>query len=237
MQEIISVFCYGCKTYKSPNLFERIPTRGSSGPYRCSDCGNLHELSVNDCPGCGSPLDRKGILCSLCFKLTRTHARTRLTPSETKKCQKCLHSLPIAEFGVTVRRSDGHNNLCRTCHMEGVHSALAKMQANAPGKFRGDSILRSQEYRVEKLGRKSQTITSEHLSNLWSSQDGNCYWCKKSMNPFDDCTLEHIKSLANGGTHSIENLALACNRCNLTRNKDKQLALSLYLNTMFSKEN
>lgn len=238
MQQIISIFCFGCKEYRAPELFEAVPTKGSNGPYRCKECRELlSKTQEGHCSGCGGSLDRKGELCKACYKLSRTHARVRIATAKEKYCSKCNRVLPIEDFGFTVRRSDGRNSLCKQCHMEGVHTALAKMQQKAPGTHRANGILRNQEHRVEKLGRKSQTISSDDLANLWENQEGKCYWCKKPMNPFDDCTLEHIKSLANGGTHTMDNISLCCNRCNHTRNKDKKVAFELYLDAMFSKVN
>lgn len=236
MQDIIGVLCFGCKSYRKPDLFLTIPKKGSSGPYRCEECGSLPLHQANGCPGCGNPIDRKGDLCTGCHKLSRTHAWVRIRSPKEKTCQKCQRTLPISEFGVTVRRSDGHNNLCRECHLEGVKQGLRTMQTKAPGKVRAENVLRSQEHRMQKLRLPAQKITSADLGKLWDTQRGKCHWCDKPMNPFTDCTIEHLIPIGSGGQHVLENLALSCNRCNMTRNNNKMLALELYLDSKFSKE-
>ena len=44
-------------------------------------------------------------------------------------------------------------------------------------------------------------------------RDGDtCFYCGKPLENY--CTVEHILSISNGGTNSIENLVLSHDKCN-----------------------
>ena len=60
---------------------------------------------------------------------------------------------------------------------------------------------------------------------LWAEQKGRCIYCDRRMSrptpdgPLPDkaATLDHIYPRCKGGTDHIDNLALACNRCNVAK--------------------
>lgn len=60
---------------------------------------------------------------------------------------------------------------------------------------------------------------------LWAHQNGRCcycgrqmVWCKgKNRNADHSATREHLKKIADGGTHDIGNMALSCKLCNSQR--------------------
>lgn len=61
--------------------------------------------------------------------------------------------------------------------------------------------------------RKSKSaITKRIVRKLLIIQENNCAYCDK---PLEDYHLEHIRPIAVGGTNNIENLCIACPRCNL----------------------
>ena len=58
---------------------------------------------------------------------------------------------------------------------------------------------------------------------LFAAQEGRCCYCRRflllSNAPYyrsrrDAATLEHLRRRADGGRHSLDNLALACKACN-----------------------
>lgn len=55
---------------------------------------------------------------------------------------------------------------------------------------------------------------------LWHRQGGRCHYCQIEMryrtNPLKDytATIDHLKPKSKSGTNSIDNLVLACKRCN-----------------------
>jgi uncharacterized protein (TIGR02646 family) len=56
-------------------------------------------------------------------------------------------------------------------------------------------------------------------AQLYEQQNGLCCYCNKqvtleSVDDPDSATIEHLKPKCMGGTNDIENLALACYKCN-----------------------
>lgn len=43
-----------------------------------------------------------------------------------------------------------------------------------------------------------------------------CMWCGKEVGG-ENLTIEHIKPLRDGGTYEMNNLGIACKRCNIGR--------------------
>jgi len=51
---------------------------------------------------------------------------------------------------------------------------------------------------------------------LWHKQKGLCFWCGQ-YTPFDQATIEHMLPRSQGGSNRMDNLAMACERCNSKR--------------------
>jgi hypothetical protein len=62
---------------------------------------------------------------------------------------------------------------------------------------------------------KVKRITRNVVFSTLLSRDGNdCFYCCEDMK--DESTIEHMLSISCGGNNHINNLVLACKRCNLT---------------------
>ncbi|WP_204153736.1 HNH endonuclease [Leptolyngbya sp. CCY15150] len=46
---------------------------------------------------------------------------------------------------------------------------------------------------------------------------GSCWWWCRRCLPAKQLTLDHLKPKSRGGSNSLENLRLACSRCNHSR--------------------
>ena len=76
-------------------------------------------------------------------------------------------------------------------------------------------------------------ITVKDVDSLWNDQDGKCFYCGCSMRTAKDfngpvfieypylendyCTLDHVIPLSKNGLHEIENIVLACRKCNIKK--------------------
>ena len=85
-------------------------------------------------------------------------------------------------------------------------------------KFHNKSIIeRCEKYGVTKI---DDTIT---LPKVYNKYNGICYICGKKTNihgsQYDDDypNVEHVKALYNGGTHTWNNVKLACRACNMIK--------------------
>jgi len=62
--------------------------------------------------------------------------------------------------------------------------------------------------------RKRQQLTSRKLKI--ANRDGLvCFFCGLTVKSVNDLTVEHLLSFKHGGTDNINNLALACEKCNV----------------------
>ena len=73
-------------------------------------------------------------------------------------------------------------------------------------------------------GRLGSRAKRQIRDELWEKQAGRCCYCGCQMRtepPFGTAraTLEHLTPKAQGGSNKRENLALACERCNLQRGR------------------
>ncbi len=65
---------------------------------------------------------------------------------------------------------------------------------------------------IEKKG----DITSKQLLEL-QQKSKNCYWCNTSLKG-KKIQIDHYTPLSKGGEHTLSNLVVSCDKCNLTKN-------------------
>ena len=157
-----------------------------------------------------------------------------------KTCSKCNQQKELSEF---YFRSDSqtHRNKCKDCvkaekaireSMPGVKENRAKKERERRSlhKDRINKTLR--EHRTTYLRdnvrmqlknsiskRKSKLkdgITTQELITWQSEQVPICVYCGTTEN----LSIDHITPLSKGGTHTTDNLALACRSCNSSKNNN-----------------
>ena len=83
-----------------------------------------------------------------------------------------------------------------------------------PEKGRAITIRRRAKKRGATIGK---TSTIRAWEKQWKARRFVvCFWCRGSSPP-KTCHTDHIKPLAKGGAHSIENLAVSCAPCNMKK--------------------
>jgi 5-methylcytosine-specific restriction protein A len=55
---------------------------------------------------------------------------------------------------------------------------------------------------------------SDTRAIVWAKTDGHCWYCGSRTNPFDDFCIDHVRSVATGGSDDLDNLVPCCRRCN-----------------------
>ena len=60
-------------------------------------------------------------------------------------------------------------------------------------------------------------VTPADIFNLMQSQT-TCAYCHRPFGPDLKATIDHITPLSKGGTHSLDNITLACMSCNCSKN-------------------
>lgn len=74
------------------------------------------------------------------------------------------------------------------------------------------------KYRAMKL---KATVGDTNLITEWeatwkSKKTVSCYWCRKRVKT-SRVHVDHVVPLSKGGEHSVDNLCVSCERCNLTK--------------------
>jgi hypothetical protein len=63
-------------------------------------------------------------------------------------------------------------------------------------------------HRRPKLSRRTKEF-------VWDMTRGRCWYCGFPVNPFRNFHIDHVVPLSRGGSNEIDNLAPACQECNL----------------------
>lgn len=61
---------------------------------------------------------------------------------------------------------------------------------------------------------KQKHRATRHRKAVMQRDGTSCYYCGKPNLSGRSATLDHVVPLCNGGTDSVDNLVLACPRCN-----------------------
>lgn len=80
-----------------------------------------------------------------------------------------------------------------------------------------------QQYKYRRIPIKTRKARKRRLIKKYGLR---CFWCGKRLTP-KTATIEHLLPQSKGGTHSFDNLRLACYACNHGRSRPKQ-AIQLY---------
>ena len=97
----------------------------------------------------------------------------------------------------------------------------------------GRITARNAEHKRRERKEHGAGITVKDVEGLWKGQDGKCFYCGCPMRTAKDfngpifieypyleddyCTLDHVVPLSRGGKHEIENIVLACRKCNIKK--------------------
>lgn len=148
----------------------------------------------------------------------------------TKECLECHKDLTFENFRDSSRGKLGKSSYCKPCedkrHKEKYHSKEKSREYTKNYRERHKERWRAM-HRVHQFNRRALikvtcdgSVTDEFLKKLLNKE--NCRYCNEIV-PSSERTIEHIIELSQGGTHTADNLDMACLSCNSSRpNKDKK---------------
>jgi HNH endonuclease len=122
-----------------------------------------------------------------------------------KRCAKCRHTKPLAEFNRNASTRDGRQWYCRPCDRAAV-SAYARV-------FRPKRAdIRKRKMKLCKVHPECATIDRHEVLHRGG---GLCGICGKKVRP--KWHMDHIIPISKGGIHCYLNLQPSHIRCNLRK--------------------
>ena len=120
---------------------------------------------------------------------------------------------------------------CPLCDAEVLTDAKNAYCINCKSDFK-ECVFTTDKKRFHRLiagtQRKPGLVTKKLVRSLRAIQDNKCAYCWCNLHN-KDFHVDHIVPIGFGGTNNIDNLALACPRCNLT-------AGGLVFSTLYAKQ-
>lgn len=182
--------------------------------------------------------------CTKCLKtlrITEFYSKGRGRPLPDARCKQCVlahkhqrcleRSNRLAHKSRRNRSSGYIERLCTGCQtVKPVANFSIESEGNGTTRMRSrckDCVRqRRRRYRARIHG----AAIIEHVDDrVIIARDGSsCYLCHRELTAFE-ITLDHVIPLARGGFHTVDNLRVACRRCN--RKKSNYLLSELDLTT------
>lgn len=137
-----------------------------------------------------------------------------------KLCKKCNHKKPLSDFHKDKSKSDGYYSSCKLCNKqrrknnyhqnkEANKQAVRNWQIANPEKT--ITYKKNNKYKRREVINTS-TLTSLDLLTWTNEQIKVCSYCGIACK--DDYQIDHIEPLSKGGKHELDNLTIACPKCN-----------------------
>lgn len=136
--------------------------------------------------------------------------------TETKQCIDCKEVKPLDEFFNMAKSPDGKHYYCKTC---------CKFRRTVEGVQKRDTsskISNRQQYRAQVEGRERDRDLT--LAKLYKRDRGMCALCKQAVTP-KQASIDHKTPIADGGTHTWDNVQLVHIRCNKVKGRSDKDSL------------
>lgn len=135
-----------------------------------------------------------------------------------KKCSKCQIEKDESEFSIQRNRPDGLSIYCRACwRIYRREKGVLEYQKERYDKRKPVSKEKKRQYNAT---RKARLYNVPALIERQTNQNGvlRCAYCNKPLFP-DKYHVDHIRPLSRGGSNDLDNLCLACPKCNLSKGR------------------
>jgi len=142
--------------------------------------------------------------------------QSKVTDTE-KWCVECEQWKPLTAFTDTPRGRGGKAVYCKPCHAlryknkSKARAATARYRERHGERWKALHRIHQYRRRFQKEVSADGSVTDAVLKELYARS--RCHYCRK-ITPASLRTLEHRQPLSRGGTHTAENLVMACLSCN-----------------------
>ena len=155
---------------------------------------------------------------------------------DSKICTKCKSLKYFSDFGKRKIGKFGLNSICKIC-VNDRRNLYPRNRKEYDKKYYNDHKEKYKEYgreyskiycKTEKGKAKSKNNGAKRRSIFKNSdvstndilyiqkQANLCYWCGGKIN-INNLHIDHYIPISKGGEHSIDNLVVSCNKCNLSK--------------------
>lgn len=211
----------------------------------CTKC--KHSKTENQFPKRRASCDGLDSWCKECVRICAQRRQPKHNPVsvENKICTACLSDKHHSEFGRVAKSKDGLRNECKSCR-----NLKARIRYSADPEFRKSESIRSakiyqtnkdvilartnkwskenkdrkveqaQRRRARKNGQVEFDLPRNYVGLLSKQQGFVCIYCSSDIS--ESPTTDHLIPLSRGGKHGIDNIKIACQSCNSSKN-DKTL--------------
>lgn len=200
---------------------------------RCRECGRTFERQAHVFRDVVNGTWLAGNECPLCRK-DRTESRKRKAEYDARiKAEQRAYEKAKAEAELISRQTEERLaiHICKNC---GQEYCIGQTGYNS-AKYCSEKCMKRWAMRVKNDRRLRRMKSRQHdvditLEKLFSKDGGVCYLCGKQCdwndmdadgNARDDYpSIDHVRPLSKGGTHTWNNVKLACRACNTRKGSD-----------------
>jgi len=140
----------------------------------------------------------------------------------TKGCTRCEIDKPLSEFSNAKATNDGKMYVCKQCNREINHE-----WRKTPSGIYTNIKSRQTHYKKHEHWRyKPVNMTRTEFIDWWTSQEPKCFYCGIHSNELSlvedtqntKATRMTVDCIENSKGYSLDNIVLACGRCNFIKN-------------------
>lgn len=156
---------------------------------------------------------------------------------ETKICKTCGKELAITAFNLDRGRRRASCGSCTykkkdKSKVQERHKAYrARMQQEGKLPY-WKKRAQVSNYRAKNVYGIEDKLTGEELYKLYEDTK-QCSYCAKPFESHLHAKIDHIISLVNGGTHTVDNILFCCGRCNSTKNSRDEKEFFEYIKSVY----
>jgi 5-methylcytosine-specific restriction endonuclease McrA len=193
----------------------------------------------NECIVCANPNDNlSAATCLSCYKLAEYDP-------DVKPCSKCGTKIyrPKSKSKIAWNKThvctgckvNSQKELSRKSYLRKRPKALALQKESTKYKKYQKEYRQSERgklrRKISNLRRKCAKLTTcspninSHIEELYTNPDKKCRYCNNT----ESLSVEHILPLSKGGTHTEDNVDLACLSCNIRKGNKTEEEYKQYL--------